>query len=158
MRKALPLFVGALFVSIPLCRPGAASVVSPQAENRVAAFHVEGLYDMVGLGSWNNQPVSESNQPSPWIRRLAADVTCFRDSESDRALWVTVTNVVTTQGATWWGSPSRDVQLTGLGFGFASAAGRINAAGYHGDFALSGQQVLTNAGSVAVDKIGRAHV
>jgi hypothetical protein len=151
MNRILIAVVGALIADFGGSRSAVASVVAPREEDRVAAYHLEGLYDMVGLGSWNGQPVSEANQPSIWTRRLAGDVSCYRDSESDRTLWITVTGIVTSQGASWSGSPSRDVQLTGLGFGFASASGSVVATNYRGDFALAGQQVLTSAGSTPIE-------
>ena len=143
--------VSAFLVAFGVGHTALASVVAPREEDRVASYHIEGLYDMVGLGWWNGQPVSETNQPDPWIRRLAADVSCYRDTENDHALWITVTGAVTTQGASWWGAPSRDIQLSGLGFGFSTPTGRAIATNYRGDFALAGQQVLTSSGSTAID-------
>jgi hypothetical protein len=117
----------------------------------VALYHIEGLYDMVGLGTWNGQPVSDSNQPSPSIRRLAADVSFYRDSENARGLWITVTGIVTTQGANWSGPPSRDIQLTGIGIDFSAGSGPSFATNLDGGFALDGQRILTSSGSTPAD-------
>ena len=128
-----------------------AAVVSFRPSDHLATFGIEGLYDMVGLGSWNGQPVSETNQPSLSQRRLAADVAFFRDAASPQGLWITVTNIVTTQGSWWSGAAAHAVLLTGLGIDFATGTGHASATAYSGEYGLAGQAILTSSGSTPTE-------
>ena len=139
-------------IAATVSTPVSGAIVTPSEQARIATYQIEGLYDMVGLGSWNGQPVSETNQPSIWIRRLAANVSIYSDTNQSDRLWITVTNIITTQGAYWFGSPAYDVQLTGLGFQFntPSTSAAVGTS-YSGDFALAGQSILTQAGGTPTD-------
>lgn len=161
-RRQLPLKTAALsaatLVSFAAPQAAYAEIYVPQASEEVARYHVEGLYDMVGLGTWNGEPVSETNQPSPWQRRLAADVNLYRDLHDSRVLWIAINGIVTTQGANWWGSPAQDVQLTGIALSMRSGGSAVSAQGYSGEFALDGQRVLTESGSMPIESTPGYHL
>lgn len=150
MRLGLPLVLSVACALLPHAS-SQAEIFSPRSADLMAKYQIEGLYDMVGLGTWNGQPVSETNQPSLEQRRLAADVSLYSDPSRTDRLWITVTGIVTTQGAWWWGSPARDVQLTGIGLRFVSENLLVSGTSMSGDYALVGQRILTEAGSVETD-------
>jgi len=125
-----------------------AAIVDLSSSIVLAQYHSEGLYDMVGLSTWNGHPVSDTNQPSSRQRRLAADYTIYADSQQSRTVWVAVTNVVTTQYSSWWGSPVNDVSLSGFGLQLATYEGiAANVASLSTEDALAGQELLTGDGA-----------
>lgn len=150
MNRTVGVVTGIALSLCPVAEMNAA-VVAFRPTDHLATFSIEGLYDMVGLGLWNGQPVSETNQPSLQQRRLAADVAFFRDTATPQDLWITVTNIVTTQGSWWTGAPSQAVLLTGLGIEFATATGHAAAVAYSGEYALAGQAILTGSGSTPTE-------
>jgi hypothetical protein len=56
----------------------ASDTVDFAGQNPVAEWHAEGLWNMEGLGTFNGQPLSETNQPSTSQRRLACSNGCVR--------------------------------------------------------------------------------
>lgn len=156
MRTAIT--AAGVLVSLVVLKAAKAEIYVPQASDQVAHYHLEGLYDMVGLSTWNGQPVTEDNQPSPWHRRLAADVSFYRDVGDSRTLWIAIDGIVTTQGANWWGSPAQDVQLTGIALSMRSADAVVLAQAYSGEFALEGQRVLTESGATPIESTPGYHL
>jgi hypothetical protein len=67
-------------------------------------------------GSWNGQPVSANNHPSYEQTRLQSTINFFVPNSQQNNLFVQVTGVSTTSGATWWGSAFDNVTQTGLTF------------------------------------------
>jgi len=78
------------------------------------SFHSDGLYNLVGLGTWNGSPVSNTNMPSDAQRDLQADINLFVQSDAANVLYVRLTNVSTTTGAWWMGTAFVDVTQTGI--------------------------------------------
>jgi hypothetical protein len=125
-----------------------AAIVDLSSSIVLAQYHSEGLYDMVGLSTWNGQPVSNTNQPNLIQRRLAADYTIYADTRQSRTIWVAITNVVTTQNSSWWGSPVHDVSLSGFGLQLATYdSTAANVTSLSTNDALAGQELLTGDGA-----------
>lgn len=101
-----------------------AEVVILNESERLATWHVDGLWDLEGLGSWNGSPVSSTNMPSDGVRQLSADVSMYAVQGNSSQLFMRVHNVITTQGANWFGSD-----------------------GFLGDHALTSVQVTLRSGS-----------
>lgn len=85
-------------------RSTSADVMSFESMTPLAAWHAEGLWNMAGLGSFNGQPVSETNQPSPEQRRLACDLELYPVPDQPLRAFLRVTNVVSTQGLSFFGT------------------------------------------------------
>jgi hypothetical protein len=85
-------------------------------DNLVASFRVDGLYNLVGLGTWNGQPVSPTNMPSDDNRRLASTINFYVLPSDKNILYVQVTDVLTTIGAWWTGTAFTNVTQTGVRF------------------------------------------
>jgi len=109
----------------------------------VASFHTEGLYNLVGCGTWNGQPLSDENMPSDENRFLAATANFYVDRTAHNVLYVQVTDVTTTIGAFWWGLAFENVTQTGVAFtlpprdGNSGVLSRFRS--YSGDHANPGQ-------------------
>jgi hypothetical protein len=85
-------------------------------EDLVASFRIDGLYNLIGLGTWNGQPVSPTNMPSDNNRRLACTVNFYVLPSDKNILYIQVTDVLTTIGAFWFGTAFTNVTQTGVLF------------------------------------------
>lgn len=92
------------------------------AFHRVASYSSSGEYNLVGLGTWNGQPVSPTNQPTPYQALLAQQDNFYLGSGSfSNTLFIQVTNVITTQDSYWNGLAFLNVSQTGLRVSLPSA-------------------------------------
>ena len=89
----------------------------------VATFRSAGLYDLVGLGTWNGQPLSDTNRPNDQQRYLAATIELYVDGAAPNVLYVRTTDVVTTLGAWWFGGAFVSVTQTGVRFSLPTRDG-----------------------------------
>jgi hypothetical protein len=112
----------------------------------MAVIQTRGEYDNAGLGTWNGQPLSPSNQPSYEQDQLSATLSFYIDPKHENDLYLTVTNVYDTQYGSIYGSPFGYVALTGVDFSFNRAHGKLAEAILSTDNALPGEE-LANGGS-----------
>jgi hypothetical protein len=94
-----------------------------------------GLYNLIGLGLWNGQPVSPTNTPSDDNRLLEADINLFVSASAVNILYVQVTNVVTTLGAFWSGTAFDNVTQTGVRITFPDQSPFSQEVTFSGNFA-----------------------
>jgi hypothetical protein len=103
----------------------ASDTVDFAGQNPVAEWHAEGLWNMEGLGTFNGQPLSETNQPSTSQRRLACDVSLYAIPDAPMAAYVRLHGIVTTQGLSFSGPDSflGSMSVTQVRLEFATYAG-----------------------------------
>lgn len=102
----------------------------------LGSFASTGLYNLAGLGTWNGQPVTESNMPSDGNRTLLSTVNFFAQPTSKNILFVQVTNVATTFGASWFGIAFNNVTQTGVRVSFATMGNvSLGSPSFSNDFA-----------------------
>jgi hypothetical protein len=89
----------------------------------VASYESAGLYNLLGLGTWNGQPVSPTNTPSDLNRYLGATMNLSVANSSPNELFVQVSDVTTTIGAYWTGAAFENVTQSGVSIGFPSSLG-----------------------------------
>jgi hypothetical protein len=97
------------------------SATAPEAlpfttSDLVASFRVDGVYNLVGLGTWNGQPVTDTNRPTDFQAQLAATLNFFVPGATPNALYIQVSDVITTNNSTWWGTAFTNVTQTGVRF------------------------------------------
>ncbi len=71
---------------------------------------------LVGLDTWNGQPVSPSNMPSDANRKLEASINFYFDPGFVHELFFQIADVITTDGAWWSGTAFTNVSQTGVRF------------------------------------------
>lgn len=95
----------------------------PSGAILVASYHSSGLYNLVGLETWNGSPVSPTNTPSDANREFDADINLFVDGASPNQLYIQLSNITTTLGAYWFGTAFENVTETGVMVTFPSFDG-----------------------------------
>ena len=100
--------------SLPVAMADTLNLADP-AFRHVASYTSSGKYNLVGLGTWNGQPVSPTNQPTADQALLAQQDNFFLGSGNfGNTLFVQVSNVITTQNSYWSGLAFLNVSQTGL--------------------------------------------
>lgn len=128
-----------LLLAWPSERIGA-TTINFTAYPLLATYHPDGLYNLVGLGTWNGQPVTPDNMPNATQRYLAASINLYSDPNALNVLYFQVTDVLTAEGAFWFGTAFDNVTLTGLRV--TRTSGALPPAGpvaFSGDLANPGQ-------------------
>jgi hypothetical protein len=112
----------------------------------MAVIQTRGEYDNSGLGTWNGQPLSPSNQPTYEEDQLSATLSFYIDPKHKNDLYLTVGNVYDTQYGYISGPPFSYVALTGIDFSF-SGQRKVSSreAQFSTEDALPGEQ-LANGG------------
>ena len=140
------------------------AVITFDGYSKLHTYRTSGLYNMVGLGFWNGSPVSENNMPSISNRRLESSISLWASQASPNVLFFQVHDVVTTYGASWWGTAFLNVTQTGIRFtlpdelasqptSFSSSyanPGQIRA--YGGSYEST--EVMTETYGYALEKLG----
>ena len=109
--KYKPVF---LILTAVLMTPTFADTFNPAAYKFIASYHSEGLYNLLGIGTWNGAPVGPGNMPSNDNRLLSSDISIYTDTNASTNIYVQVHNVTTTLGAYWFGTAFDNVTLTGV--------------------------------------------
>lgn len=110
----------------------------------LATFRSDGQYNLVGLGTWDGQPVSKTNMPDYYQRELAATFNFYVDPAALNVLYVQVANVLTTQNTYWLGQSFTNVTLTGLR---VTDTDPVMVQGFSNSFANPGQVRAYDPGS-----------
>lgn len=117
--------------------PGVAfSNLLPPDVTLVESYHSAGLYNLVGLDTWNGAPLGPGNMPNSSQRELDATISLYIRSAAKNELYVQVTDVVTTLGAYWFGAAFENVTQAGVRLEFPSLPG---SASLNLDYANSGE-------------------
>jgi len=114
---------------------------------------MEGLLDISALQTWNGEPVSPTNQPSEYHRRLSVVCSIYESEALDGTHYVVISNVVTTQGAWWSGTIFIHTLMTGFSFSVPDANGlpiELEAVSFQ--HANIGQHLLDSNGETPVDE------
>ena len=109
----LALF-GSLGLLLMASKVARAQTFDPSGHPLLATYITDGEYNLVGLGTWNGQPVSPQNMPNHDERHLEATFNFYGDTQHPNELFLQVNDVLTTQGAYWFGGAFDDVTLTGV--------------------------------------------
>lgn len=105
----------------------------------VGEYQASGLYNLVGLETWNGQPLSPTNQPDALQRELASTIRLYVPRSTPNQLFITVSNVTTTIGAFWFGTAFDNVTQTGVSLNTPTFLG---SATLDSNFALPGQTLV----------------
>jgi hypothetical protein len=114
---------------------------------------LEGLLDISALQTWNGEPVSPTNQPSEYHRRLSVVCSIYESEALDGTHYVVISDVVTTQSAWWSGTIFIHTLMTGLSFSVPDASGlpiELEAVSFQ--HANIGQHLLDSNGETPVDE------
>jgi hypothetical protein len=122
--------------------------IAPDNAILEATYQSSGLYNLVGLGTWNGQPLSPTNFPSDQNRLLEATINLYVSNSLPNDLFVQVTNVTTTVGAFWFGTAFDDVTQSGIELLFPSSLG---AATLNSNYANPGEILANGLSGTEVD-------
>jgi hypothetical protein len=114
----------------------------------VGSYESSGLYNLVGIGTWDGAPLSPTNYPSDANRELEANINLFVSTTSPNDLFVQVQSVTTTVGAYWFGTAFDDVTQTGIQMIFPASFG---AATLDSGFANPGETLADGTSGTEVD-------
>jgi hypothetical protein len=139
------LVVLTIFVS-----PASADLIPSDLE-LLGSYHSDGVYNLVGLNTWNGQPVSDTNKPTDFEAQLATTINFYSDKQNRNLLFVQVTDVITTNGSFWTGSAFQNVSLTGIQFSLAIDSNKpVGTPSFSSQYANVGQVLFTGNGSETV--------
>jgi hypothetical protein len=110
------------FIWLLLPAIGFCSTLPPDT-TLVGAYSSSGLYNLVGIGTWNGQPLGPGNFPTDTNRELDASINFFVSSSSPSNLFVQLEGVTTTIGAFWFGAAFDNVTQTGIQIIFPASFG-----------------------------------
>ena len=116
-----------------------------------ASFGSVGLYNLVGLGTWNGQPVSPTNMPDDAQRLLAATINFYILPGANNVMYVQVTDVLTTTGAYWFGTAFDDVTQTGVQITFRDPTILSLGVSYSGAYANPGEVLADGTSGQEID-------
>src|SRR4051794_24280524 len=125
-----------------ICAGLQAATIDLSSYPLLASFHSDGQYDLSGANTWNGQPVSPTNMPRFQQRELSERFNFFGDSMALNVMYVQVTDVSTTNGASWFGTAFDNVTLTGIR---ESNTDPVTVLGFSNAFANPGQ-ILASGG------------
>ena len=119
--------LGTMAVLVTTPRAAFGDTVDFANQSLVAAWHAEGLWNMQGLGTFNGQPFSETNQPSPAQRRFACDVSLYLSADDANVAYLRFHNIVTTVGLSFSGPDSflGSMAVTAVRLELATSAGVV---------------------------------
>jgi hypothetical protein len=123
----------------------------------LGSYRAEGLLSLRDIGTWNGQPITDTNKPSNDQRELAATTNFYASSSASNELLVQITNVITTQGSFWSGQAFVNTALTDVEFWLPGIGGTVfGTPAFSSDFANPGQRIM---GPVeAVQRLCKIHL
>jgi hypothetical protein len=125
--------------------------LAPSGLKLVGSYRSDGVYNLVGLGTWNGQPVSQTNRPTDFQAQLATTLNFYELAQNPNDLFLQVTGVVTTNGSYWSGLAFNDVSLTGIQFSLPTPSkSSFGTPTFSGQYANLGQVQFTGNGSMTV--------
>jgi hypothetical protein len=133
-------FLFPLLASLALAGPTQATTIIPSSLIPVAIVTTLGEYDNAGLGSWNGQPLSASNQPTAQQDQLSATWNFYVDPVATNTLYIIVGNVADTNYGWILGPPFNSVALTG--FQFSLKVPTSSYASFSNQFAVQTEALL----------------
>jgi hypothetical protein len=143
---ALAVAGGLLLIGIPM----RADVMRFDYVN-VGSYHGAGLMDLFNLGTFNGQPITETNKPTDSMRELSATVNLFVSRSDPHALFVQVTDVVTSRGMWFAGSAMDAPAFSGIRFWLpATSAIVFGTATFSDNYANPGQVLFTGNGTETI--------
>jgi hypothetical protein len=116
-----------------------------------ASYGSVGLYNLVGLGTWNGQPVSPTNMPDDAQRLLAATINFYVLPGASNVMYMQVTDVLTTTGAYWFGTAFDDVTQTGVQIAFPDPSILSLEVSYSGAYANPGEVLADGTSGTEID-------
>jgi len=145
--------------NLPAVQHNSTTIVSPTRLDVIqfdpstlrSSLESTGLYNLVGLGTWNGQPVTLSNMPDYDNRLLVADINLYVLPSATNVLYVQVTNVLTTEGAYWSGTAFDDVTQTGVRITFPDSSLLTSGVSLSGNFANPGEILADGTSGTEVD-------
>src|SRR5262245_32825164 len=81
------------------------AVPIPFDYQRLGSYRSEGLLSLQGIGTWNGQPLTDTNRPTDEMRKLAATTNFYASPSATNVLFLQLTEVTTTQSSYWFGTP-----------------------------------------------------
>lgn len=141
-KKTFLIVVLTLSVFLPRA---SAAILDVSDLTLVSTFEIDGHYNLAGVEFWNGLPLSPTNRPSDAITPMHADINLFVRNTNPNQLYVVVSDVLTTQGASWYGNAFVNITQTGTQFSLPLLAGGFlgGAPGLSGAFAITGQTLLS---------------
>ena len=132
----------AFWLLIALCRLSADPILFNY--QNVGTFQAQGEYNLVGLDTWNGQPVSATNQPTAFQAELADTVTFYVSPTIPNQLFIDITNVITSKSSYWNGTAFQNLALSGFRFRlFANLPVDLGIPVFSGQYAPLGRCFLT---------------
>ena len=108
----------------------------------LGSYQSNGVYNLNGLGSWNGQPVADSNRPSDLQAQLAATISFYASRSDQNVLFVQVADVITTNGSWWSGLAFDNVSQTGIDFSLPSNKS-LGSPGFSDQYANPNEALFT---------------
>lgn len=145
MNNLKKIFLALFFASASFSTAASAALLDTADLTLVSSFQVDGHYNLAGVEFWNGLPLAPDNMPSSLITPMHADVNFYVRTAQTNQFYIEVLNVVTTQGASWYGNAFVNVTQTGVQFSLPLLAGGAlsGVPGLSGAFAIAGETLLT---------------
>ncbi len=108
----------------------------------MGSYKSQSLLSLRDISSWNGQPISDTNKPTDFNRKLEATTNMYVTPSFKNILFVQVTDVTTTEG---WpaASASANIALTGIEFWLPSLNGKdLGIPLFSSDYANQGQRII----------------
>lgn len=145
MNNLKKIFTAFFFAAALFSNTASASILDTGDLTLVSSYQVNGHYNLAGVEFWNGLPLAPDNMPSSLVTPLQADVNFYVRNGQTNQLYVQVMNVLTTQGASWYGNAFVNITQTGVQFSLPLLAGGAlsGVPGLSGAFAIAGETLLT---------------
>lgn len=115
LKLAAAMIVSAPFIAA-FGSPAFATVIDPSTFTLVATVNTTGEYDNAQLATWNGQPLSPTNQPTPQQDQLSATWNFYVDPNATNDLYIVVSNVEDPEFGDIFGPPFYLTALTHFQF------------------------------------------
>jgi len=145
MKTLQKSFFAFLFTTLFALPHVSAAVLDVSELTLVSTFEADSLFNLAGVDSWNGAPLSPANQPPSIVLPLESDINLYVRNAETNKLYVVVTNVVSTVGATWFGTAFVNVTQSGAMLSLPLLSGGFlgGTPGISGAFAIAGQTLLS---------------
>ena len=121
------------------------TIVFDSGYKEIATYVAQGALIWDNSWTYNGQPTSPTNYPSPYELELSSTITLYTSTPS-KTLYIAVTDLVSTNFGSAFGAAFADLTITSLTLGGAFPFGQ--AFTYSGDYALTGEGLQgTTSGS-----------
>ena len=115
---------------------------------KVGSYHSQGLMDLFGLGTWNGKPLTDDNKPSDDNRLLAVTTNFYVSRSVPNQLFIQLTDVITTQNVSLFGSAMDSAALTGIRFWLpAKGLTDLGTPTFSSDYANPGEVLFPGTGN-----------